>query len=793
MAISNAQETIVIRNSFGLIGGYPAENTAGQVTIGMIKMFGGDFSPFGAPEVNGQLVGAWQFPQLKEILGNAFGEMGENIVKLPDLGLGVSVGTGYSPGGSGYALGQQIGWGSDIYLNRGSLPASSGGNASPIDNSQSGQAITYLIRTDGSTGNMVGEVVRFAGDFAPGGYMKAQGQVLTIAGNEALFQQLGTTYGGDGVTTFALPDLRGRNVVGADDDTPLGTKVGSQNINLRPENLPVEMGGSGVPLDNKAPGLALTYIIATSYVPDVLYPARDGDGYIMETGYYIGEIVAFAGTQIPEGWLPCDGRQVSIGANAALFSVIETTYGGDGVISFNLPDLRGRVTAGTNGSNPAGTVLGSDTFTIPMSEIPQIVTSGTGAADVYYGGNRDDRLSGSAGDDTLTGNGGNDVLDGGTGVDTMKGGLGDDVYRVDDANDAIVELAGEGTDVVEASASYQLKTGVSVETLRTNDAAGTQPIDLTGNELSQTIIGNAGRNWLHSGGYDNPDRLEGGAGNDTYSVYNAGDVVVEGIGGGIDKVAAGVSYRLAEGVEVEKLTTTSASGIKAINLTGNTFVQTIVGNDGKNILHDGGLDAVTGTTGADTLIGRGGNDTYIIYNSNAVIVEVAGEGIDRVATYADYTLAAGVDVEFLNTTSLHGISAINLTGNSLAQTIRGNDGTNRIDGGGGADTLFGGGGIDTFVFSSVLGSGNVDTIADFMFGERIELSSAVFQGLTVGALTFAAFHVGTEATTAEHRIIFDVVTGALSYDEDGAGGEAAIQFAVMSSPLPLLPNDFFVV
>lgn len=60
----------------------------------------------------------------------------------------------------------------------------------------------------------IAEVVMFAGNFAPRGWAFCQGQVLAIAQNTALFSLLGTTYGGNGQTTFALPDLRGRVPVG---------------------------------------------------------------------------------------------------------------------------------------------------------------------------------------------------------------------------------------------------------------------------------------------------------------------------------------------------------------------------------------------------------------------------------------------------------------------------------------------------------------------------------------------------------------------------------------------------
>ena len=56
----------------------------------------------------------------------------------------------------------------------------------------------------------IGEIRMFAGNFAPAGWMFCEGQLLPISENEALFQLIGTTYGGNGETNFALPDLRGR-------------------------------------------------------------------------------------------------------------------------------------------------------------------------------------------------------------------------------------------------------------------------------------------------------------------------------------------------------------------------------------------------------------------------------------------------------------------------------------------------------------------------------------------------------------------------------------------------------
>jgi microcystin-dependent protein len=90
----------------------------------------------------------------------------------------------------------------------------------------------------------VGEISMFGGTFAPRGWAFCDGQLLAIAQNDALFSLLGTTYGGDGRTTFALPDLRGRAPVHAGNGpglTPrvLGEKFGAETVTLTTDEIPV--------------------------------------------------------------------------------------------------------------------------------------------------------------------------------------------------------------------------------------------------------------------------------------------------------------------------------------------------------------------------------------------------------------------------------------------------------------------------------------------------------------------------------------------------------------------------
>jgi len=90
---------------------------------------------------------------------------------------------------------------------------------------------------------------------------------------------------------------------------------------------------------------------------------------------FIGEIRLFGGTFAPVDWNFCDGTVLSISQYQALFSLIGTTYGGDGISTFQLPDLRGRLPIGTGqglGLSPItlGEVLGSETVTLTSAQMP---------------------------------------------------------------------------------------------------------------------------------------------------------------------------------------------------------------------------------------------------------------------------------------------------------------------------------------------------------------------------------------------------------------------------------------
>ena len=85
----------------------------------------------------------------------------------------------------------------------------------------------------------VGEIRIFAGSFAPAGWMTCEGQLLPISENETLFNLIGTMYGGDGQSTFGLPDLRGRTPVHQGNGGIMGEEAGVESVTLTTQQIPV--------------------------------------------------------------------------------------------------------------------------------------------------------------------------------------------------------------------------------------------------------------------------------------------------------------------------------------------------------------------------------------------------------------------------------------------------------------------------------------------------------------------------------------------------------------------------
>ncbi|HYI47410.1 MAG TPA: Ig-like domain-containing protein [Allosphingosinicella sp.] len=493
-------------------------------------------------------------------------------------------------------------------------------------------------------------------------------------------------------------------------------------------------------------------------------PAHDGFTYTLAGGNTVAVSITLTGLDTDDTLRGTAGADILMGGN-----------GNDWYFVENATD---QVVEGVGQGSDR--VFASVSYTLTAGAEVELLTTdfhtGTAAID----------LTGNALAQAIHGNDGDNKLDGGAGADTLVGRAGNDWFFVDNAGDGIVENAGEGSDRVFASVSYTLATGAAVELMTTDFHTGTAAINLTGNNLANTIFGNDGDNILNGG--TGADALVGRAGNDWFFVDNAGDYIFEAAGEGSDRVFASVSYTLAAGAEVELMSTDFHAGTAAINLTGNELANTIFGNAGANILTGGG--------GADSMYGFAGNDTYYVASPGEQVFESSGNGNDAVYSSASYTLGAGQEIEFLSADNYSATTALNLTGNDLANTIYGNAGANILDGKDGNDSLVGLGGADTFAFTTALGAGNVDLVFGFELGiDKIALDDAIFgAGIGgVGAFNANAFHVGAAAHDLDDRIIYNSATGQLLFDADGSGAGVAIQFATLSPGLSLTATDFQVI
>jgi Ca2+-binding RTX toxin-like protein len=343
-----------------------------------------------------------------------------------------------------------------------------------------------------------------------------------------------------------------------------------------------------------------------------------------------------------------------------------------------------------------------------------------------------------------------------------------------------------------------------------NDSAN----NLVGTAAADTLIGFGGGDILTGNG--GSDKMFGGDGNDRFvlnGAYHDGGEVIDG-GRGVDTLdLSAVSYASLPGtigsIQVDLAAqfiatnlTTPATGAWSATSSRVVGVENVIGSTGNDtITGDKNANVLDGRGGADKMAGGLGSDTYVT-DGGDTITEAAGAGTDTVQSSVAYALGAN-----LENLTLTGSSAINGTGNTLANVMTGNTAANMLNGAAGTDTLngmlgndtlTGGANADNFVFNTALNaSTNRDTITDFAAEDTIRLENAIFTALTTtGTLKADAFWAAAGATTAHDttdRVIYNTTTGALYYDKDGSGGAAAVQFATLSNHAALTNADFVVI
>jgi len=359
--------------------------------VGQVVLFAGNYAPGGFNVANGQLVSIQANPILFSQLGTTYGGNGINTFALPNLSGRTVVGTGQGSGLTSRSLGSTAGATSQT-LTANELPpyggaAGSNAGSQPVPTLQPSLALNEGVVLHGAfplsagqqaTAPLIGQVLTYAGTL-PSGVLAANGAQLPISQQPPLYSVIGNTYGGDYPVTFALPNLAGRVATEAGAAPgliaqALGQTAGAENTTLTVANLPPQpltlangttaVVGGGTPFSLQQPSQALQYIIAVQG----LFPSQTS---VLATGApFLGEISLFAGSVAPAGWEFADGQLLAIDSNEALFEVIGDTYGGNGINTFALPDLEGRVAVGTGNGVTVGEMFGSDSETLDFAELP---------------------------------------------------------------------------------------------------------------------------------------------------------------------------------------------------------------------------------------------------------------------------------------------------------------------------------------------------------------------------------------------------------------------------------------
>jgi Ca2+-binding RTX toxin-like protein len=371
-----------------------------------------------------------------------------------------------------------------------------------------------------------------------------------------------------------------------------------------------------------------------------------------------------------------------------------------------------------------------------------------------------DQLYGKLGNDTLMGEKGNDTLYGGLGFNTLTGGAGSDTFVIEYGIDSITDL-GNGPDVIQV-------------------IAGT---------VNATLV----KAWkATTGSYSNAEV----------------NIFANGFSIDLSSVISG-----SEGFYVSNL-----GNSKKVKLIGSLFADTLIGGSNADTLNgNGGGDILTGGSGADTFILNAGDDVItdlgfgkdilIVSSGLSVELDIYESWIATSKTINNGTTllsSHGFNVNLSAIKSGNGFEIANTSaqaifvGSQKNDTLNGGAGTDTLNGHLGNDILVGNSGADIFVFNTKLNATkNVDIIQDFEQGtDLIHLDDAIFKklkGITLSSDNIYIEGAARDLNGKNDFLVYNNFTGALSYDADGSGKGAAIQFATLIGIPELSSSDFLIV
>lgn len=335
-------------------------NLAG--VIGYVYGAGVGFSEFGMPNLAGATIVDWNLGVPESPATNPQPQGFPPSINVVTTVMGLFQGTPQN----------------SVELSNEQLPPELGGSSAPISTLQYGQSLHLLIQAygaapdlNGLSASTVGMVCAYAGSQIPFGFLSCAGQILEIGAYQSLYEAIGNTYGGDAAAgTFALPNLTDRVVVAAGDDYELGSSVGNSEVTLRAQTVPATPSAtSGAdPISTVQSSLALNLLISTSGATSM--------GSSEEV--LVGQVAAYAGRAIPPGWLLAQGQELFIADYPDLFAVLKNTYGGDGVYTFAVPDLRNQIIIGSGNGLQVGQATGDGQAYVLVENLADITVTTPG-------------------------------------------------------------------------------------------------------------------------------------------------------------------------------------------------------------------------------------------------------------------------------------------------------------------------------------------------------------------------------------------------------------------------------
>ncbi len=410
---------------------------------------------------------------------------------------------------------------------------------------------------------------------------------------------------------------------------------------------------------------------------------------------------------------------------------------------------------------------------------------------------------GSSGANTITTGGGNDNIDGGGGADVINAGAGDDSVAYHGTEISIDGGTGTNTlallDVTDVNLTHADQTvgnSVQVANFQNVDASALsadEGVSIIGTSGANVLTGGAGADTINGGG--GADVINGGAGDDVISYWNSEVSIDGGTGTNTLVLRASAIVNLANADQTTG-NSTVVSDFQNVDASALTTGATITGSAGANTIIGGsGNDTIDGGGGADVIAAGAGNDVVFVHG-NEVSID-GGDGNDTLVlpgsstvTAVNFAVAAGLDqtagdtavvTNFENLDASALTTALTVTGSPLANTITTGSGNDVIHGGGGGDIIDAGAGNDSVDYwgteTSIDGGSGTNTLV-LRASATIDLTQS---DQTLGDSTTVSNFTNIDASAVSTGVSVlgnsgaNVITGGAGNDTiDGGGGADTI-------------------